>query len=426
MPIDPNLPTRAQQGASAKLKPATQAGATAVDCRSAPEDELLVTKVEGPDEVTFQDTAVYRVTEYSRSPVSESDKRRVMWRVVWIRIDSSGFESSTEEYKTSSVGDTLHLDIPRDCEHPVTRIRVYPYIKQPVRRVSWETAVYCLPNPVPIEAIKQAFEPGKKDSIYQYQGCVYIVAFRNPTEMIPFRRIGDELFSDTVERKANNMGFCTVINGDFYDVTLYGGFMALALGWAESAPASSTTILGKFTEYGGMQGESAPKMFNFQENSGIYTSGVGDPPSGNAFGGAGPLIIGGLPYGPTNDYNACFMEDPPLTDEPGKPYRDYLIRRSNKTYESLSERTTREPTTGKTILAFRSSDRLLALIVQKHGVCALTLDEIRDLLVTEKFNHAVFVDGSDSAMLYARRSFLVSQGYLKNATNTMGIGFKCR
>ncbi len=51
------------------------------------------------------------------------------------------------------------------------------------------------------------------------------------------------------------------------------------------------------------------------------------------------------------------------------------------------------------------------------------MDSLRDKLHNVGIDNAVFLDGSDSAMLFYNNTFMIRQGPNKDETNTIGVGF---
>jgi hypothetical protein len=63
--------------------------------------------------------------------------------------------------------------------------------------------------------------------------------------------------------------------------------------------------------------------------------------------------------------------------------------------------------------------------VQPDGApTGLTLDNLRDKLASVGTDDAVFMDGSDSAMLVVDGVFHIRQGENKDELTTVGLGFR--
>lgn len=98
-----------------------------------------------------------------------------------------------------------------------------------------------------------------------------------------------------------------------------------------------------------------------------------------------------------------------------------MKQRNNNTYANQQAR---PAATGKTIVALNPRLKKLLIIVQTQGRgTGITFDKLRDKLIRLGCNNAVFLDGSDSTMLFANGIFHVRQGPNKNETNTIGITF---
>ncbi|OMH39750.1 phosphodiester glycosidase family protein [Motiliproteus sp. MSK22-1] len=97
-----------------------------------------------------------------------------------------------------------------------------------------------------------------------------------------------------------------------------------------------------------------------------------------------------------------------------------MTQRNNSTYADQQKRPL---PTGKAIIAANSQAGKLMVIVQPNGVAGLSFDTIKSKLIKQGCENAIFLDGSDSVMLFANGFFHVRQGANKNESNTMGISF---
>lgn len=260
---------------------------------------------------------------------------------------------------------------------------------------------------------------------------VFYVSLTAAAAMRPFIRTFKERFETTVQRVAAKKHLAVVINGNMYRDK--GNFKLARhvlgnLGIPTGTQAAGDTVPNGIVRGRGQQigGTHEPLMFYVSWTEGPlggYTFGQGDPPGDptSALGGLGPVIIGGLKYGPHNVYRAGVPAGAPTDGDPGEKYRGFLTVRSNKTYASLAAD---GASVGKVIIGKGTGDRPLRIVVQPHGGTGQTLDQIRDKLFNEGVTDAVFLDGSDSAMLFANGKFYVHQGGYKDRTNTVGIGFQ--
>jgi len=251
------------------------------------------------------------------------------------------------------------------------------------------------------------------------EGGVYFVSLTARAAMRPFLRTRTERFQNTVKRVAARSQLAVVVNGNMYD---FAKWKLLA----PSDPARTTPegiVRGRGAELGGT---SEPLMFYVawsEGPTGGYRFGHGDPPGDttSAIGGLGPVILGGRRYGSQNKYKPGVPSGAPPTGEPGPAYEPFLEIRSNRTYESFAAR---GAAVGKVIIGFGAGELPLRIVVQRDGIQGLSLDDIRDRLFRDGVQNAVFLDGSDSAMLFANGRFYVQQGTFKDSTNTVGIGFQ--
>ena len=184
-------------------------------------------------------------------------------------------------------------------------------------------------------------------------------------------------------------------------------------------PTSKYTPQGLNVENSAIvSGRSSPKTFYFsRDNSGNWTTGQGDVPSDSnfGFGGGTPLIVSGLKYGTTNIFSKQ-IEGTSSTGPVSPEYQQYLLQKSNGVYTKQNE-----STLGKTILAYRSKDRLFKLISQENGTSGYTLDQIRDQLHSDGFDHVLGFDGSNSSTLVKDGTTVVNPALQKNNTMPSGV-----
>lgn len=245
-------------------------------------------------------------------------------------------------------------------------------------------------------------------------------------------RTREELFTTTVAREAPS--FDVVVNGNYFDATKGGKFDAL-VGHDPVAP-SETLIEGHVVRAGVPTiGDSRPQRFHLAEiaEPGVggrpgrlrYVTAMGNPPSGSnvvsALGNLGPLISNGLPYGQGNRYRAGTSG--PAVGEPG-PARSNLTQRNNQTFASVEALS---PATGKTVIAYHAREQALRVGVQPHGAGAgQTYTGLRNGLIVAGFSDAVFLDGSDSSLMWYRGRGIVRPGENKDELMTVGLGFRRR
>ncbi|GAA3722577.1 hypothetical protein GCM10022268_33440 [Sphingomonas cynarae] len=183
-------------------------------------------------------------------------------------------------------------------------------------------------------------------------------------------------------------------------------------------------------------GDSRPQGFHIAEiaEPGVngrpgrlrYVTGLGNPPQGGntvtALGNLGPLISNGLPYGQGNRYRPPTTG--PTTGEPGAAARPSLIQRNNSTLNSVEQLPS---ATGKTIIAYHAREQALLVGVQEHGRApGSSYASLRDALIVAGFSDAVFLDGSDSSLLYYRGRQIVAPAENKNELMTVALGFRQR
>lgn len=260
----------------------------------------------------------------------------------------------------------------------------------------------------------------------------YELEVNYPFEMTPVLRRGKEFFSDTVRKESSRLKLPIVINANFYDLAK----SAFVTVFSRHIPidASETTIQGLIVkDKRAIAGTSRPSDFYITYDkeklkkgnlAAAFTSGKGDPPASvsAAFGGLGPLIINGLPYGERNLYSPGTDPAAPAVGDPGGKFADKLIQRSSAKYTAFSARDYDEGyQLGKTCLGV--SNEKIYIVVQGEGSDGRSIGGIRDYFISKKCRHAVFFDGSDSAMLYMNGEFKIQQGENKDETCIVGIGF---
>lgn len=254
-------------------------------------------------------------------------------------------------------------------------------------------------------------------------GDLYYVVMAGKTRMRIMLRTKDEYFSTFVDREAVNLGMDVVINGNFYDINKTSKFWAVM---GTSSDASNTTPEGFLIESQAVIGGiSRPNHFYVAQLMGpIWTFGFGDPGSSrtlSAIGGLGPLIINGLNYGDGNLYKAGAPANAPTTGAPPAAAASFLIQRNNETFKDANNK---GAAVGKTVIAYAPvADKLVVLIQPNGASTGITLEDLRDKLAAVGVNSAVFLDGSDSSMLWVNGIWQISPGSRKNHTNTIGVAF---
>jgi RHS repeat-associated protein len=218
-----------------------------------------------------------------------------------------------------------------------------------------------------------------------------------------------------------------VINGALFD-------KPFASGVSGPADASSVVSQGQTVERGTVvEGRSSSGTFHFAwsgkgslDPSDDWSFGKGDPPSAAAvaFGGGKPVVLGGLPYGPVNQYTSGAPGGLPERGDPGESNRKYLTQRSNDGFKELEAKSR---STGLVVMGIDPGKDLLFIVVQAHGaIPGMKLSEIRDYLVKAGVKDALAWDGSDSATLVQDSTVLIQPGSVKNNNIRSGIGVRLR
>ena len=274
-------------------------------------------------------------------------------------------------------------------------------------------------EPTELSLTDPDFQERATPGVYTDGDLTYTVMGED-ARMEPFVRDREELFTETVDREAGPNS--VIINGNQYDLT-FGGKVGAAL-WDDPVRPHRTTPEGTVIADGEhLTGTPEPERFYmaYDEEAG-YTFGQGEPPPGvdAAVGGLGPIIIDGQPYGVGNEYRDGVPQGAPETGPPGDAYAPFLTQRNNNTYEAFADR---GDSVGKTIVAHSSATGQLMVISQQDGVAGRSLDEIRDALIAQGFDNAVFMDGSTSALLQTGDVLRTFPSASKDETNNVGIEF---
>jgi hypothetical protein len=240
-------------------------------------------------------------------------------------------------------------------------------------------------------------------------------------------RTAEELFEDTARRAQRSLNLKAVINGNYYDLST-AGYMDAMVGH-DPVEAKETTPIGLVVSGGRVvAGNPQPERFfvAFQPPVGpprLYKFDQGDPPTASreALGGLGPLILHRLKFGSGNKYGPGTPAGAPDEGAPPADTLPFLVQRNNNNYRALAKL---GPRKGKVAIAESRASQKLLLLVQPDGApTGIALDALRDKMVSVGVDDAVFLDGSDSAMLMINADILIPQGENKDETNIVGIGF---
>lgn len=265
----------------------------------------------------------------------------------------------------------------------------------------------------------------RKFAAFKDQSLYYIV-FDDIVKMEPFVRTEEVMFEATATNATNKNKYIATINAQVYGMNT-AGYMDYAVGNDPVTPSGIepegyTILSGKI-----LAGRAAPLNFyiaNFRSNAKKFAFCFGAAPvhAGAAIGGAGPIIINGLPYGTINHY----IEGKPQGKSIGQPSPENaknLTQRSNATFTEFTKHDA-SPKTGITAIAYHSKKKKLAIMVHPDLSDSMPLTNLRNKLLKAHFDNANFLDGSNSSMLMINGKFYARQGLSKNKTNVVGIGFK--
>ena len=245
--------------------------------------------------------------------------------------------------------------------------------------------------------------------------------FKNNTHFISLRNVNfdivqrdsDKSLTSSFPNDPNRVDYS--INTQMYDRTKDAKYATAFF----PQPVNLYTPQG-FNFQGGkrISGRSSEKTFYIaRDKSGKWTTGMGNVPKDSDFGlgGGTPIIIGGVKYGSTNIFSEQkegMAETGPVSPE----HQQYLLQKSNGVYAGQNK-----STLGKTILAYRSSDGLWKIISQENDTDGYTLDQLRDHLANDGFDHVIGFDGSNSSTLSNDGNILVKPALQKNNTMPSGL-----
>jgi RHS repeat-associated protein len=183
-------------------------------------------------------------------------------------------------------------------------------------------------------------------------------------------------------------------------------------------PTNSFTAEGMVIEDAKrIAGTSSEKTFYFAKVSGIWRAGEGNPPSDAtiAIGGGVPVYVNGTKYGVGNIAKSNAPAGIPKKGNPNNVPLKYFKQRNYDAYEDLND-----PDTGKTVLGYNSTDKSWMVVSQQDGTDGLTLDAIRDILMSQGYNNIIAFDGSNSSTLINNNTTLVKPAEYKD--NAIPVG----
>ena len=250
----------------------------------------------------------------------------------------------------------------------------------------------------------------KATPIYEeLAGGVHIVTLPGSSiRMTPILQRGTSVpwhFRHTVEEAQEKGGFDVCINAQWYDLSL------------GTTGNEGIAVLGTGERYG----SSFPSLWSVSQTSNYkWVVQYGDPPS-NAYTGIGglcPLVVDNLKYGENNQYSLQLVNSVPR-GEPLARHRQFLTQRSSARFAALNIAKNKGKA-GFGILL----DGSIVVIVEQDDTAKLTYYEFRELFVERNCIHAMGCDGSDSVFLYYDNTWEVSASFIKNNTQTSGLGFR--
>ncbi len=262
---------------------------------------------------------------------------------------------------------------------------------------------------------------GRGDPPYE-KNNVHFVPLHDPFVAI-FLRQNNESFTNTALKVQPAASVMYSINMQQYESTSLSAQFAYR---AAADPGANSNFKAQgyaISDGKVVSGKSSPMTFYFAQSAGAnptWSSGKGDAPKNSAvaFGGGIPIIVNGLAYGETNEYVAGAPTGLPITGDPGNTNQKYLKQRSNQGYALQNDKSI-----GKSIVAFNSKTNDFLIISQQNGVEGMTMDEIRNDLISKGYDNALSYDGSTSATMVTNNNVIVSPAKNKNSTIPVGATF---
>lgn len=257
-------------------------------------------------------------------------------------------------------------------------------------------------------------------------GSLFCIVFEDSVKMLPIVRTNEVMFTSLVSSESSSQNLLAVINAQVYGMNTRG-MIDYGIGNDPVTPEGIDPEGLVVRDGGIVAGRAASLNFfvaNYINKPQKYKFGFGAAPTNASasIGGAGPLIINGLPYGPINRYRAGTTPGR-LTGKPSLENAKNLTQRSNLTFNAFTQHAA-APQTGITAIAYSSRRKKLAILVHPDWSGAMPLSQLRDKLLSAGFDNGIFLDGSDSSMLMVENTFYSRPANSKNKTNNIGIGFK--
>lgn len=256
-------------------------------------------------------------------------------------------------------------------------------------------------------------------------GSMRMVTGTDCVEMFMLVRKKKEYFTDFIAGEAKKHGLKVVVNGSFIDLTYMTASRVLT--GSDPIDAADAQAIGHVIQNAKLlTGSSAAGKFYFSQNTcgeDKFSAGSGNPPqsSCSAIGGIAPIIVNGLPYGTQNLFKPGAPEAGNLTGDVKKELLPFLVQKSNAMYSGILRR---GQTVGKTALGYSSTKQKLILISQADQATGWDADGVRQRMILEGADNAVFLDCSDSATLYFDGKFIIRPGENKNEFLSVAVGFK--
>ncbi len=228
---------------------------------------------------------------------------------------------------------------------------------------------------------------------------VHFIHFSSPSISIVNRSSSQSFTSAALNSDTSRSNEYTV-NLQQYETTSYSAKFNYYRGVIirrEGVRTQGLTIVNGKRQNGG---RSSNSYYISQNKKGDWSAGLGDPPSNSkiGFGGGIPLIVNGLAFGEKKKFDS----------------KGNMIQNSSAGFPFQNKKSI-----GKTILAFDDNGNFM-IVSQQNGVDGMTLDGIRDELISKGYTNAISFDGSTSATLVKDKKIIVKPSKRKN--NSIPVG----
>ena len=170
-----------------------------------------------------------------------------------------------------------------------------------------------------------------------------------------------------------------------------------------------------------MQLEALGMPLSPADSRSVWQFGMGDPIATATLGvgGLAPIVIGGVPAGPTNEYAENAPSGGPSKGSVPPSFAPYLTQKSSAAYDAL----TIDDPQGLAILGLDKDSGAAFVFVQDENSATFKLNDVRDFLMAQGVDDAVALDSGGASMLVIDGNVLVSPDIWRERTMPMAVHF---